>query len=149
MNREHASLIKRIDASGKEVLAYVEALSQDQLHNAPAPNEWSVHAVVAHLRDVEQHVFLKRIGRILSEEQPQVANFDQEQWNREHYSAMEPLDKIIAELRAARAEELEILRKTSDEDWARWAVIPSTARSRSSGWRCTITVIRSNTCTKC
>jgi hypothetical protein len=125
MNRQHQALIDRIESSGKEFLEYLSRLPEEEIHRVPANGEWSAHAVVAHLRDTEEHVFLKRTHRILdADAPPAVENFDQDEWNREHYSPDEPLDKIISEWRAARRKEIALLRKTSDKDWAKWAVHP-------------------------
>jgi DinB superfamily len=129
VNRAHAKLIERIEESGKDLLAYLSQLTDEELYRVPAPDEWSIHAVLAHLRDTEQQVFLKRTKRILGAAQPpSVENFDQVQWNRDHYSPEEPRQKIIAEFRAARRGLLRLLRKTTDKDWSRWAVHPEYGR---------------------
>lgn len=53
MNRNHAKLIERIEESGKDLLSYLAQLTDEEIHHVPAPNEWSIHAVLAHLRDTE------------------------------------------------------------------------------------------------
>ncbi len=129
MNRQHAKLVERIEESGKEFLFYLEQLSEAEIHRVPAPDEWSIHAVVGHLRDTEEHVFLNRTRRILSAREPvHVENFDQEQWHRDHYSPEEPLKEIIKRYRAARRKLIQLLRKTTDGDWSRWAVHPEYGR---------------------
>lgn len=125
MNRAHSKLIERIEESGKDLLSYLALLSDEEIRTAPAAGEWSIHAVLAHLRDTEQHVFLKRARRILGAiDPPQVENFDQEQWNRDHYSPDEPRSKIVAEFRSARRSMLKVLSETGDKDWSRWAIHP-------------------------
>ncbi len=125
MNRQHTKLIERIEASGKEFLDYVSPLPAEEIHRAPVPGEWSIHAVVAHLRDTEEHVFLKRIERILREpEPPAVENFDQVEWNRAHYSPDEPFKEIMAELRQARRKFIRALEKIPDKEWSRYAHHP-------------------------
>jgi uncharacterized damage-inducible protein DinB len=124
MNRKRAALIDCLEASGKDLLAYLALLSDDEIHTPPAPNEWTIHQVAAHLRDTEQQVFLLRTQRMVKEAHPAVQGFDQEVWNREHYSPGEPLKKITAEFRAARRRLIRLLRQTSDKDWANWATHP-------------------------
>jgi DinB superfamily len=125
MDRAHSKLIERIEESGKELLAYLSQLTDEEFYRVPGPNEWSIHAILAHLRDTEQQVFLTRTKRILqTAEPPTVENFDQDQWNRDHYLSTEPRKKIVAEFKAARRGLLRLLRKTTDEDWSRWAVHP-------------------------
>ena len=122
MNRKRTALIDRLETSSKEYLWYLSQLSDAELHSAPAPNEWTIHQVAAHMRDTEEYVFLARTQRILKEPHPAVQNFDQEAWNRAHYSPDEPLKKIIAEFRAARRKLIRLLRQSSDEDWTNWAM---------------------------
>lgn len=124
MNRKRATLIDRLESSGKDYLRYLRQLSDAEIHNSPAQNEWSIHQVATHMRDTEQHVFLLRTQRILSEVHPAVQSFDQEAWNREHYAPSEPLKKIVAEFRAARRKLVRLLHQTSGKDWANWATHP-------------------------
>lgn len=38
MNRKRAALIDCLEASGKDLLAYLALLSDDEIHTPPAPN---------------------------------------------------------------------------------------------------------------
>ncbi len=125
MNRRHRQLIERIQESGKELSDYVSRLSEDEIRREPGDGEWSIHAILAHLRDVEEQVFLKRTQRILSEkEPPQVEDFDQETWNKEHYSPKESTKKILGEWRKARRKFLALLGKAADKEWIHYAIHP-------------------------
>ncbi len=125
MNRQHTQLVKRIEESGKELLDYVSHIPEDEMHSMPGGGDWSIHAIMAHVRDVEEQVFLKRAERILKEkEPPQVEDFDQEEWNKECYSAKEPLKEILADWRKARRKFLAILDKTPDKECERYAIHP-------------------------
>src|SRR5437867_3863488 len=118
MNRQYATLIDHIEASGKELLSYLSRLPADEITRVPAPGEWSAHAIAAHLRDTQRYVLAQRTQRILRQaEPPFVENFDQEQWNREHYSPAEPFKKILGEFRTARRQFLKLLRGSTDKDW--------------------------------
>lgn len=129
MNRQHAKLVEGIVGSGKEFLFYLAQLSEVEIRRVPAQDEWSIHAVVGHLRDTEEHVFLSRTRRILGAREPvNVENFDQEQWHRDHYSREEPVNEIISQYRTARRKLVQLLRKTTDKDWSRWAVHPEYGR---------------------
>lgn len=125
MNRAHAKLIERIQESGKDLYYYLSQLTDEEIRRVPAPNQWSIHAVIAHMRDTDRQVFLKRVKRIMAASAPPaVENFDQDQWNREHYSPDEPMSKIIAEMKTARSALLGLLKKMTDKDWKRWGVHP-------------------------
>jgi hypothetical protein len=133
MNRKRAALIARLEQSGKDYTWYLAHLAQDEINLPPAPNEWSIHQVVAHVRDTEQHVFLRRTERIINEEHPTVQSFDQEAWNRDHYSPNESFQKIVADFRAARRKLIRLLRATSEKDWKNWALHPAYGKI-SLGW---------------
>jgi len=121
MNNEHKRLISRLETSTEDFLLYLGRLPAEELQRVPAPNEWSLHQVAAHVRDVEQQVFLYRLKRMLKEENPAVENFDGDAWTREHYSASESVKKIAAEIRVARKKQIALLKQAKDKDWARAA----------------------------
>ncbi len=52
MNRQHTLLLERIEESGKELNAYVSRLPEEELFRSPGGDEWTIHAILAHLRDV-------------------------------------------------------------------------------------------------
>ena len=124
MNREHKRIIDRLESSAEDFLAYLSKLSTEELQRVPAPNEWTLHQVAAHVRDNEQQVFLYRLKRMLREDNPAVENFESDAWTRAHYSASEPIKKIALEIRAARKKQVSLLRKAKDKDWARMARHP-------------------------
>lgn len=125
MKRAHKNLIDHLEVSGEEFVAYLALFSEEEIHTAPAPNEWNIHQIVAHLRDAEHHAFLVRAQRIAKEAYPNVASFDQDVWHREHYSAAEPFKKMLREFRATHRKLVAVLRKTTDHDWANWATHPA------------------------
>ncbi len=124
MNRDHKRLIDRLESSAQDLLSYLGKFSEHELLETPSPSEWSIHQVMAHLRDTEVQVFLFRSKKILSEDDPSVPNFDQDAWHREHYKATEPLKKMIDEFAIARRKQVAILRKTTDKAWSRTARHP-------------------------
>lgn len=125
MNLQHKRIIDRLGTSSEDFIAYLAKLPAEELQQVPAPNEWTLHQVAAHVRDVEQQVFLYRLKRMLREDNPAVENFDQEVWTRGHYAASEPIKKIVAEIRAARKKQAALLRRAKDKDWARTAQHPT------------------------
>lgn len=126
MNKQHTQLIDRLEASADELTNALAQLPAEQIMRQPADGEWSLHTVMSHVRDTEAHVFAYRVGLILkSATPPAVANFDQEEWTRDHYSTTEPLKNIVTEFRAARRTLVKLLRATKDSDWKRYAAHPN------------------------
>src|SRR5665648_136212 len=58
---------------------------------------WNIHQVIAHMRDVNQHVYLPRLHRIIDEENPMFENFDGDAWMAEHYQPLEPIGILSSE----------------------------------------------------
>jgi hypothetical protein len=129
MKKQHTALIARLEASAGEVAAAITHVTPAQIQRVPRPGEWSLHQAIAHLRDTEVQVFAYRAARILQENAPPVvASFNQEEWMRDHYTPDEPLQKILAEFRAARRKLVKLLRGTTDKDWTRYAIHPEYGR---------------------
>jgi DinB family protein len=124
MNNEHKRLVDRLESSGQDLVLYLGRFSEHDLFESPGPSEWSIHQVMAHMRDAEEQAFLFRMKKMLSEDNPAVPNFNQEAWQREHYSTAEPLEKILGEFRVARRKQVALLRKTTDKQWSRTARHP-------------------------
>lgn len=124
MKKQRIQLIDRLEDSAAQVSEAVKQLSAAQIQNVSRQGEWSLHQALAHLRDTEAHVFAYRAARILKEDTPQVASFNQDDWMAQHYSAREPIEKIIAEFRAARRKLVKHLCATTDKDWTRCAIHP-------------------------
>ena len=122
MNRKRTAWVNRLEQSGKDYLGYLSQLTEEQIHDVPAPGEWSIHQVIAHVRDTERYVFLERVQRILTETHPAVENFDQDAWNKDHYDPNEPLKRIVADFRSLRRKLISLLRKSKDKDWENWAM---------------------------
>lgn len=124
MSRQRAALVDRLESSGHDFLWYLRQLSREALQSPPITGTWSVHQIAAHMRDTEKQVFLARTQRILKEDHPSVSNFDQEEWNREHYSKNEPLRKILDEFRSARRRVVRLARAATITDWNKTAAHP-------------------------
>jgi hypothetical protein len=57
---------------------------------------WNTHQVIAHMRDVNQQVYLPRLRRIVAEDDPVFENFDGEAWMASHYQPQEPILEMTA-----------------------------------------------------
>jgi uncharacterized damage-inducible protein DinB len=123
MNRQRQQLVKRLEQSGAEYITYLSQLSADEVTAKPSPADWSIHQVAAHMRDTEQMAFLVRAERFLKETQPTFANFDQDEYWRNHpYSPDEPLKKIIADFRTLRRKLVRLLRRAPDKVWQNYGM---------------------------
>jgi hypothetical protein len=81
-----------------------------------ADAEWSAHECLTHLRNVERHVFLWRMNKMATEENPSLPFFDEVAYQKEHWNPAETVAAMLADFVADRAAETALLEKA---DWAR------------------------------
>lgn len=82
-------------------------------------DDWNVHQIAAHTRDVEKFVYGDRVRKTLYEEYPQFKSFDVDGWLMNQYDKDEPLNKILLDLDASVSDLCNILRNLKREDWSR------------------------------
>jgi hypothetical protein len=88
------------------------------LRPLPAPREWAIIEVVAHLADTEERA-LGRVRRMLAEEDPQLAPFDQETLAvQRHYLDLD-LEGELARLEQLRDQHLDLLDGLDGPGWER------------------------------
>lgn len=80
---------------------------------------WNLHQVIAHMRDVNQHVYLLRLHRIVDEENPMFENFDGEAWMAEHYQPKESIQDMTSEFKEQCISSAEWLKDLPIEAWNR------------------------------
>ena len=121
----------------KTIAAILEALEgsitifSDLLQSIPAEvldikrgeGFWSLHEHAAHLADV-QPMGLERMRRMLTEDVPEFVPFVPDQNEEIEKPPLPSVSEIIANFRAGREKQLEMLRNASPEDWKRTAVHP-------------------------
>ena len=80
---------------------------------------WNVHQIAAHTHDVDQLVYGMRAQRTAQEDNPEFENFDGDEYTRDHYSADEPLQTMMAGF-VQNIEALAVLLRTlPPEAWSR------------------------------
>jgi hypothetical protein len=117
LNEYRTLLINKLVAVAKEFQAACLAV-QDPF--APlAEGGWNVHQVAAHTRDVDNLVYGMRAQRTAQEDNPEFENFDGDAYTRDHYSAEESLQDMLAGF-VENVETLAVtLRALPPEAWSR------------------------------
>jgi hypothetical protein len=91
------------------------------LRRRPAPKEWSVLELLGHLVDAEI-VMSARFRWVISEDQPPLLGYDQDQWvARLRHNDDQP-DELLAVFSAVRAANLRLWRQSSADDRQRVAM---------------------------
>lgn len=94
LNEYRTLLINKLVATAKEFQAACLAVTDPY---APLDDgDWNVHQVAAHTRDVDKLVYGMRAQRTAVEDNPEFENFDGDEYTRDHYSADESLQTMLA-----------------------------------------------------
>jgi hypothetical protein len=116
MTLPDAYRLRQLRAQSHQLVHEVELMPADAYLWRTKEGEWGVQECVAHIRNIERQVFLVRISKVVKEDQPFLPFFDELAYHRDHWRAEEPVDTILPDFLAARAELVSLLESA---DWAR------------------------------
>jgi hypothetical protein len=109
-------MIARLEEVAREFHAACEAVKDPFVK---VEGEWTLHQVASHVRDVEKLVFGARVKQTLNEDNPEVKNFDVDEWMSAHYNPAESLAQILDEFTKNVADLCVTLRRLPQEAWSR------------------------------
>lgn len=112
-------LRRRFAASPERLAEVVAGASEEALDRLPALREWSARTVLAHLRDDEFMVMRLRIERMLAEDGPTLAPFDEQAWERSRWRGDDNTDALLAGFRLHRAASADIVNRLTEVEWRR------------------------------
>lgn len=101
-----------------QVEELVRGLEEVALRWRPGPGHWSIKEVCAHLRDAIE-TDGSRIQRMLSEDDPYLPAYDQEERARSRNYQEENMGQILLGLRAYAGGVAYLLEKMTEADWSR------------------------------
>jgi DinB family protein len=125
MTPEHLAILERIRSSAAIVRRVVEGVPPGRFGQPPRQGEWSALETLTHLRDVIVHVYGLRIRRLLYEDAPVFADFDEEGYRRASLARAEAAADILATVVAEHEQLARLLQTLPDADWAREGRHPS------------------------
>ncbi len=97
-------------------------------------SNWNLHQIVFHMRDVNEHVYLPRLRRIIHEDDPTFENFDADDWMAAHYKPHESLKTILAGFARQCIGTAEWLRGLPSDAWSRCGTHPSLGTHTFQWW---------------
>jgi hypothetical protein len=118
MLERRAEIIKTLRATPVVLRALVGGVDEAGLRRRPAPGEWAIVEVVGHLADTEERA-LGRVRRILAEDGPELAPFDQEALAEERRYLELDLEGELVRLEQLRRDHLAVLEGLDGPGWQR------------------------------
>jgi DinB family protein len=103
----------------------VERAKRGRFTQAPRAGEWSALETLTHLRDVVVHVYGLRIRRLLYEDAPVFADFDEEGYRRASLARGESAEYLVDSIVGEHEQLARLLETLPDEEWARAGRHPS------------------------
>ena len=108
-------------ATAERLAQLIEGVSTSELRRRPAPDEWSVSEIIAHLADGEI-VGGFRVRFILGSPGSPVVAYDQDKWvTSGHYDKRDP-QKSVELFRVLREANLALLESLKPEQWKHYGM---------------------------
>lgn len=113
-------LLGRLRQATDDLAWALRPLSTDQGHYRPSETEWTIHEHVAHIRDMEQEVYLPLLRWATVPDMLDPLDYSRREWHERRYRPGEVLSGTMNDLMRIRDEELLIFRDMGDSTWTRW-----------------------------
>jgi hypothetical protein len=134
MATNRGALIETLRRTHPTLVRLTAALPDAALDFRPAPAEWNVREVLAHLVDDEMKVMRLRMERIVTEDHPHLAPYDEKQWYATRNTARDARDELLADFDLQRAASLGMLDMLCESDWAREGYQPEYGAFSAESW---------------
>lgn len=133
---DRADLLRRYVDGPAAVRKAVDGLTDEQL-DAPATddptNGWTARQIVHHLADSEMTSAI-RLRRLLAEDDPAIAAYDENAFARRLHYDDRPIDASLDAMAAARATSASILERLTDDQWERAGTHEESGRYAVDDW---------------
>jgi DinB superfamily len=125
MTPEHRAILERIRSSAGVLSRAVDDTPASLFTRPPRDGQWSALETLTHVRDVIVHVYGLRIRRLLYEDGPLFADFDEERYRRESLARAESTRDLLDTIVAEHAQLGRLLEMLPDAEWGREGRHPS------------------------
>lgn len=113
-------LLSRVRATSEDLGWAVRAMTREQIDYTPSSSEWTVHQNLAHLRDMEERVYLPLLRWATVPGMLDPADYSRQQWLEQRYDDEETVVELLQDLERMRDEEFGIFRDMNDVTWTRY-----------------------------
>ena len=118
MTAAHQALLDRMRAATAVVREAAQRAMHGRLTEPPRAGEWSALETLTHLRDVVVHVYGLRIRRLLYEDAPLFADFDEEGYRRASLARGESAQHLLDVIVGEHEQLARLLETLPDDAWA-------------------------------
>lgn len=125
MTAAHRAIVDRMRTSASVVRRAVESAQRGRFTEPPRDGEWSALETLTHLRDVIVHVYGLRLRRLLYEDAPVFADFDEEGYRRASLTRGESAQRLVDTIVGEHEQLARLLETLPDADWGRGGRHPS------------------------
>jgi hypothetical protein len=115
---ERADLLERFRRGPEIVAIATTGAAGPELDFKPAPDRWSVRAIVCHLADSEM-VAGMRFRQVIAEPDPRLQGYDQDAWSERLDYSRRKISQALETFRRMRADTYEVLKDLPEEAYAR------------------------------
>jgi hypothetical protein len=130
---ERAKLIDQYADGPRRLRAALATVPKEALQWRPKPGEWSAHEVVVHCADSETQS-ASRIRVLISEKDPLIQGYDQEQWARDFDYHAHPLEAALAAVDGVRANTATLIRRLPESAWGKVGRHSESGRYTAEDW---------------
>jgi len=120
-------LLKAVRESAGELFGLFYGLNEKLLRRSPAPDEWCMKEIAAHLRDAEVQ-WQKQLEAIAHMHEPRLPCEPVDVFPSERDYRSEPLGRLLGEYEEARQETFWLLRMLDEDEWSRAGIHPYRGR---------------------
>ena len=111
-------MLKALHEAASELQGQLMGLGENDLRYRPAPDEWSLKEIAAHLRDAEA-CFLERLELIARQDEPRLPDIDTAAYVLERdYQSLNPREALL-EFARLRHQSTALLWSLAPSDWER------------------------------
>ena len=130
---ERTKLIDQYADGPRRLRAALATVPPEAIQWRPSAGEWSAHEVVVHCSDSETQS-ASRIRVLVSEKDPLIQGYDQEQWARDFDYHAHPIDVALAAVDGVRANTAALLRRLPASAWSKVGRHTDSGRYTAEDW---------------
>ena len=130
---DRAKLIDQYADGPRRLRAALATVPPKAIQWRPKPGEWSAHEVAVHCSDSETQS-ASRIRVLISEKDPVIQGYDQEQWARDFDYHAHPIDAALLAVDGVRANTAALLRRLPESAWSKVGRHTESGRYTAEDW---------------